>query len=173
MRLFVAINFPDGVKDRLESAVEGLRRQGVKASWSRRENLHLTLEFLGELDSAAPVIAAMEQVRARRFSLRFAGSGRFRRAGGDIFWLGVARSGPLMHLQAELHEALRRAGMRLEERPYRPHLTLARRLRDRGETVLSNPIPGEVPVTGISLMRSQRAAGRLRYTELYWKELED
>lgn len=116
----------------------------------------------------------MEQVRARRFSLRFAGSGRFRRAGGDIFWLGVARSEPLMHLQAELHEALRRAGdaaggTALSD----PHLTLARRLRDRGETVLPNPIPGEVPVTGISLMRSQRAAGRLRYTELYWKGLED
>ena len=115
----------------------------------------------------------MERVQARRFSLRFTNSGRFRRAEGDIFWLGVARSEPLMALQAELHEALRREGLRLENRPYRPHLTLARRLRDRGETVLPNPFSGEIPVTGISLMRSDRVEGKIQYTELYWKRLEE
>ena len=173
MRLFIAINFPDAVKDRLESAVQALRRQGVKASWSRRENLHLTLEFLGEVERAAPVITAMERVKAQKFSLRLTNSGRFRREGGDIFWLGVARSEPLMRLQAELHQSLRREGLRLEKRPYRPHLTLARRLRDRGETVLTQPVPDAVPVRGISLMRSDRVEGKVQYTELYWRELED
>ena len=173
MRLFIAVNFPDKVKDSLESAVKRLQKQGVKANWSRRENFHLTLEFLGELERATPAITAMERVQARRFSLRFTNSGRFRRAEGDIFWLGVARSEPLMALQAELHEALRREGLRLENRPYRPHLTLARRLRDRGETVLPNPFSGEIPVTGISLMRSDRVEGKIQYTELYWKRLEE
>lgn len=173
MRLFIAINFPDAVKDSLESAVKTLRKQGVKASWSRRENFHLTLEFLGEVKRAAPVITAMERVKAQKFSLRFTDSGRFRREGGDIFWLGVARSEPLMRLQAGLHRALQREGLRLEERPYRPHLTLARRLRDQGETVLTAPILNEVPVTGISLMRSDRVEGKVQYTELYWRELED
>ena len=172
MRLFIAINLPDAVKDSLESAVKTLRRQGVKANWSRRENFHLTLAFLGELESAEPAITAMEQVRARKFSLRFTDSGRFRREGGDIFWLGVAQSEPLMELQAELHQALRREGLRLERRPYRPHLTLARRLRDRGETVLTQSLPDAVPVRGISLMRSDRVEGKVQYTELYWRELE-
>lgn len=79
-----------------------------------------------------------------------------------------------MHLQAELHEALRRAGDAAGgtalSSPPDPGPAAA---GTGGQTVLPNPIPGEVPVTGISLMRSQRAAGRLRYTELYWKELED
>ena len=78
-----------------------------------------------------------------------------------------------MRLQAELHQSLRREGLRLEKRPYRPHLTLARRLRDRGETVLTQPVPDAVPVRGISLMRSDRVEGKVRYTELYWRELED
>ena len=61
MRLFIAIAFPDKIKDRLKAGMDALRRQGVRASWSRRENLHLTLEFLGKLDSAKEAIAAMEQ----------------------------------------------------------------------------------------------------------------
>ena len=67
MRLFVAIAFPETVKDGLEAGIRALRKQGVRASWSQRENLHLTLEFLGELDSPKPVIAAMEQVQAAPF----------------------------------------------------------------------------------------------------------
>ena len=89
MRLFIAIAFPNKIKDRLKAGMDDLRRQGVRASWSRRENLHLTLEFLGELDSAKEAIAAMEQVQAAPFRLEFAPSGRFRRREGDIFWLGI------------------------------------------------------------------------------------
>ena len=58
MRLFIAIAFPDKIKDRLKAGMDDLLRQGVRASWSRRENLHLTLEFLGELDSDKEAIAA-------------------------------------------------------------------------------------------------------------------
>ena len=46
MRLFLAINFPEGVKNALSSGMTALARRGVRANWSRRENLHLTLEFL-------------------------------------------------------------------------------------------------------------------------------
>ncbi|MEI3111951.1 MAG: 2'-5' RNA ligase family protein [Oscillospiraceae bacterium] len=74
--------FRNKIKDRLKAGMDGLRSQGVRASWSRRENLHLTLEFLGELDSAKEAIAAMEQVQAAPFRLEFAPSGRFRRREG-------------------------------------------------------------------------------------------
>ena len=173
MRLFLAINFPEDVKNALSSGMTALARRGVRANWSRRENLHLTLEFLGEVRDAAPVVEAMERVKAHKFSICFTDTGRFRRDGGDIFWLGVARTEPLMLLQAQLHEALRREGLRLERRPYRPHLTLARRLRERGEIGVPAPLPGAIPVKGFSLMQSDRVEGRLRYTQLYWKELED
>ena len=76
MRLFVAIAFPETVKDGLEAGIRALRKQGVRASWSQRENLHLTLEFLGELDSPKPVIAAMEQVQVAPFSLEVPPPGR-------------------------------------------------------------------------------------------------
>ena len=159
MRLFVAIAFPETVKDGLEAGIRALRKQGVRASWSQRENLHLTLEFLGELDSPKPVIAAMEQVQAAPFSLEFAPSGRFRRREGDIFWLGI-------------HSALKAQGLELESRPYRPHLTLARRLRDHGESVFPEPLPPAVQVSEFLLMRSERTPKGMRYTPLYRKKLE-
>lgn len=172
MRLFVAIAFPEAVKDELEAGMRTLRKQGVRASWSRRENLHLTLEFLGELDSPKPVITAMEQVQAAPFSLEFAPSGRFRRREGDIFWLGIRPNGALMELQKQLHSALKAQGLELESRPYRPHLTLARRLRDHGESVFPEPLPPAVQVSEFLLMRSERTPKGMRYTPLYRKKLE-
>ena len=88
--------------------------RGFEPSWSRRENLHLTLEFLGELDSAKEAIAAMEQVQAAPFRLEFAPSGRFRRQEGDIFWLGIQPNEGLMELQKQLHHALQAQGLQLE-----------------------------------------------------------
>ena len=61
MRLFLAINFPEGVKNALSSGMTALARRGVRANWSRRENLHLTLEFLGEVRDTAPGVEAMER----------------------------------------------------------------------------------------------------------------
>lgn len=172
MRLFIAIHFPEKVKDRLESGINTLRKQGRRASWCRRENLHLTLEFLGELDTPEKAIAAMEQIRAMPFSLAFGASGRFRHREGDIFWLGFQPNESLLQLQKQLHRALRAQGIPLESRPYRPHLTLARRLKDHGESVFPMPLPSPVLVSEITLMRSERAANGMRYTPLYGKKLE-
>ena len=173
MRLFVAIGFPEAVKEQLEAGMRSLSAQGIRASWSRRENLHLTLEFLGELESVERVIAAMKQVKATPFCLKFASSGRFRQRGGDILWLGFQPCEALMQLQQQLHQALKAQGLPLESRSYRPHLTLARRLRDNGETVFPEPLPPAVLVSEFALMRSERTAKGMRYTPLYRRRLED
>lgn len=172
MRLFIAITFPEQVKDRLESGINTLRKQGMRASWCRRENLHLTLEFLGEIAEPDRAITAMEQVRAVPFTLMFAPSGRFRRREGDIFWLGFQPNEALLQLQQQLHQALLEQGLSVESRPYRPHLTLARRLNDRGERVFPMPLPSPVLVSEITLMRSERTPKGMRYTPLYRKKLE-
>lgn len=164
MRLFVAIRFPDPVLNMLEEELRRLRVQAPEANWSRRENLHLTLEFLGEVKEPAPVIAAMERVKGNPFPLTFTVPGRFSRRGGDILWMGVAPSEPLMELQAQLHRALEEAGYWLEHRPYQPHLTLARRLQDQGARVMPELNLRPVRVKQVSLMRSERVAGRLCYT---------
>lgn len=89
MRLFVAAALPESWKDALDRAARALADQGVRGNFTRRENYHLTLVFLGETDRLDDVIAAMDTVDAPPFPLRTCGVGRFRRSSGDILWVGV------------------------------------------------------------------------------------
>ena len=173
MRLFLAILLPEETLTRLEQGVRQLRREGVRASWCRRETYHLTLEFLGEAPDPAPVRAAMERVTARPFSLRFTDCGRFRGRGGDVFWLGVEPSEPLLSLREHLRRELSEAGFTPERRPYRPHLTLARRLRHREPLGFPGPVPEPVAVGSFSLMRSELRREGAQYTELFRRELRE
>ena len=125
------------------------------------ENIHLTLAFLGEVESArVPLLHRIAgEVRGRRFRLALGRVGSFRRA--RVAWAGADEPPPqLIALQAELSRRLRENGFELEERDYSPHATLARKIeravpRARVEAI-------EWPVAEYALVVS--AAGR--YTTL-------
>lgn len=177
MRLFIAINLNNEIKDYLLSAIGRLKKASVSGNFTHRENLHLTLVFLGELEPGrVPAIrTAMDRACDGPFRLSFAGFGRFRRRGGDIHWAGVEKNRDLIALQKSLCAELEAAGFSLEEREYSPHLTLGREIR------LSEPaadIYGELAsadkemhVSRISLMKSERIAGKLTYTEVHGSDL--
>lgn len=175
MRLFLAILFEEPVKDRLCEAMELIRRSTRTSRLTRRENLHLTLVFLGELREAGKVREAMEEIRTSPFPLEIRGLGRFQRNGGDLYWAGIEPSLPLQNLYLELKNALAGKGIAVEDRPYRPHLTLARQAVEKPETpfyTLKNRLePVKTKAAAVSLMKSERIEGRLVYTELYRKEL--
>lgn len=171
MRLFLAILVPGQTKRTLESAIGFWRAQSIRASWSKGENLHLTLEFLGEVQDPMTVVDVLNRVSCCRFSLEFAQCGRFSGRGGDILWLGIQPSPPLLALHTTLHRELDEAGFSLEHRPFRPHLTLARRLRHQEELLFPPPLPAPVSVQSFSLMRSELRSDGPRYTELFRKEL--
>lgn len=175
MRLFTAILLEKSVVESLCAAEAELSRRSAHGNFTRRENLHLTLNFLGESTRVAAVWQAMEKVSRPAFQLRVKGLGRFRRSGGDLWWAGVEPCPPLLQLQKELADGLRTAGFSLEDRDYRPHLTLGR------EVVLSDGVDPrqlellpetEMRVRRVSLMRSDRLNGRLTYTELFSHPLE-
>ena len=177
MRLFLAILFEEPVKDRLCEAMELIRRSTRTSRLTRRENLHLTLVFLGELREAGKVREAMEEIRTSPFPLEIQGLGRFQRDGGDLYWAGIEPSLPLQNLYLELKNALAGKGIAVEDRPYRPHLTLARQAVEKPETpfyTLKNRLePVKTKAAAVSLMKSERIEGRLVYTELYRKELRE
>ena len=170
MRLFIAILLDEPCKSLLGMAQDCLRGGAVQGNFTRRENLHLTLAFLGETGRVDAVRAAMAEIHSPAFPLTLRGVGKFPRQGGDVWWMGVSENPPLETLYRQLSEALRRRGFQLESRPFRPHLTLAREvLLTPGFdlSALRNLPSRTMRVEGISLMKSERLAGRLTYTELF------
>lgn len=130
-RLFVAIRPPAAIRSRLLSLMEGV----AGARWQDDAQLHLTLRFIGEVDShcADDVAAALAGVRQPRFEIALNGLGRFERRGRpEALWAGVAPHDALDHLHRKVDQALVRAGLKPESRAYLPHITLARFGRDAG-----------------------------------------
>ncbi len=149
----------------------------LQGNFTRRENLHLTLAFLGEIPPAGVenIKQAMDKVSAGQFSLVISHLGQFKRNGGDIYWLGIEKNTSLLNLHTQLSRELRGAGFKLEERGFKPHLTLGRQIIlspafDQAEFSRKIP-PLSQEVDRISLMKSERIAGKLTYTEIYSKDL--
>ena len=167
MRLFTAVLFDDDTLDRISLIRDRLHDEAATGSFARRDNLHLTLDFLGEcsMQQMRSAEAAMAEISFEPFELMFDRTGFFPGDSSDTWWLGVRENRNLMKLQAALHEALIEKGLKLEKRRYRPHVTLARRV------ITSSPAgPVEAfktTVSAVSLMLSERHGNSMVYTNLY------
>lgn len=170
LRLFLAVNFDGAVREKLAAVQERLLAAGARGRFSRRENLHLTLCFLGETppERLPSVRRAMDAVSFSPFPLEFETAGRFRRTGGDLWWVGVRPEPGLFRLQRELAERLSKEGFRLESRAFQPHVTLARdvRMAEAPAPKALLPEPFGAVASRVSLMQSERVRGMLAYTEL-------
>lgn len=128
MRLFVALEPPPAVLDEVEAALAPVRPQAPHLRWARREQWHITLAFLGEVADATLEDLAVRLARVAHrhapLALGFAGAGRF---DGRVLWSGVRGDREhLRRLAVATSAAARRAGIGMEDRRFRPHLTLAR-----------------------------------------------
>ncbi|GGY95042.1 RNA 2',3'-cyclic phosphodiesterase [Streptomyces poonensis] len=131
MRLFAAVLPPADVTDELASAAGALRRLpgADRLRWTERAGWHFTLAFYGEVDDGTvPDLSARLERAARRtepFPLAVRGGGQF--GHGRALWAGAEGDLRTLRLLAERAEAAgRKAGLPLEHRRYRAHLTLAR-----------------------------------------------
>ena len=131
-RLFVAIDLPDDVKKRLEYIARILREAGWVARWTKPETTHLTLRFFGNrpLDSVAELRTRLRSVLMDEpvFELGTADVGVFPNSRRPrVIWLGVQdQTGTLARIARAIEAESRRLGIEPEERPFRPHLTIAR-----------------------------------------------
>jgi RNA 2',3'-cyclic 3'-phosphodiesterase len=134
MRLFVAFDLPDDIRQRLVRLIAKLepasRDAQSKVRWVQPESLHITLKFIGHItDEQLPgVRAALIAIRPREpVDLHYRGIGFFpnpRRP--RVLWCGVDASPHLVKLAAEIESALEPLGVTRESREFVPHLTLAR-----------------------------------------------
>jgi 2'-5' RNA ligase len=135
VRLFVALEIPSAVRDKLAALIKDLRAlvpvSSVKrVRWVRPENLHVTLKFIGEtapakLDAIRAALAAVRSAEA--VELRLHGLGWFpNQIRPGVLWAGMQASPNLAPLAGDIDHALGGVGFVLEKRPFTPHLTLAR-----------------------------------------------
>ena len=124
-RLFVALPLPADQCQRLRTLCSGVR----DARWAEEANLHMTLQFIGEVrgSEVAEITAALSWVEAESFDLTLSGVGHF---GSNrkirSLWVGIQSSAALYRLQKKIANVLTRTGIASDTRKFSPHITLAR-----------------------------------------------
>ena len=187
-RLFIAIELPREVRATLHAAQERLARHALAVRWVDPAGAHLTLKFLGATPAArvARIVAALVESTRRRspFMLSTTRLGLFPGPKTPrVVWLGVggAETG-LEALRADIEHAIAPLGYPTERRPFNPHLTLGRTLKDASRAELTRigaavaatagPPPVTWHVSTISLMRSDPGAASARYTRVAAVDLD-
>lgn len=178
IRAFIAIDLNEPIRRFLSDLIRDFKSLGLDARWARPENIHLTLKFLGEVSEEQLDLLA-EALRkaagtAVSFSLTVQGVGVFPSSRRPrIVWAGLQREPNLTHLQREVEDRMNRLGFEREQRPFKPHLTLARIRRPgrtqkikgwlRDHSQLQGP---SWTVNEITLFRSELTPEGARYTPL-------
>ncbi|AOY74907.1 RNA 2',3'-cyclic phosphodiesterase [Clostridium formicaceticum] len=175
MRLFIGIDLPDKMKQNLFQLQSELRGYGIKGSWKSVANLHITLEFLGELETDAIPVLTNSLIKVasnhKPFKLSVKGLGAFPSfKKPNILWSALGENlTQLHHLRNELHAELIKSGYRLEERPFKPHITLAS--RPKLEAVNLGDFHakkiGEFTVEDVTLFESRHINGKLTYIDMF------
>jgi 2'-5' RNA ligase len=125
VRLFAGLSIPILLRQRLallQGGIDGAR-------WTDRENFHITLSFIGNVDEVMAEAAhdALTMIRTETFRLELKGTGSFAQ-GEDlkVLWVGVEKNEVLFRLKEKIDRAFEKAGVPFENRKYVPHVTLAR-----------------------------------------------
>lgn len=177
MRLFVAVSPGRDICERIERAMEELRRLSPKSKWVRGGDCHITLSFLGQVDDAK-VPAVSEAIvgavaRHAPLSLHFGGGGSFGKPRRPrVLWASVTGdTGALEAVQGDVEAALEPLGFPREDRPFKAHVTLARAREaggDQGLAACAEDLAardfGEARIEEVILFRSDLSPAGPRYT---------
>jgi len=177
MRLFIAVNFSDEVKGRIFDIQDKLRSQASKGSFSRPENFHLTLAFLGETseERLGTLFNVIGEVQSPPFEIAFNRTGCFTHSRKELWWIGADTYNPgiplLKAIHGQLIGRLEEENFPVDKRPFNAHVTLAREIKHENPITLDCP-EISVAVDRISLMKSEHIKGVLTYTELFKRQME-
>jgi 2'-5' RNA ligase len=177
-RLFVAIELPTSVRQSVQDHIDQLRQAipGARASWTREENMHLTIKFLGDtLVTRVESFSQAAQRAARQvspFELVIGDCGAFPPRGQPrVLWIGIKDPrNNLTKVYRSLEDECANAGFPREGRPFHPHFTIARlrqphgarRLAELHKEIGFDPLP--VKISDVCLIRSELRSEGSRYT---------
>jgi RNA 2',3'-cyclic 3'-phosphodiesterase len=189
MRLFIALDIDDDIRERIARFVEGVNAFAPDACWAKPESLHVTLKFIGEQPEPAVerIKQALATVVASPAEIHFRRYGFFPTAkSARVFWIGLEASPQLAALATAIDDKMASLGIPKENRPFSPHLTLARgrggsgsprRHKDHGPNrtfhllqeklaALSTPEFGTMTAREFFLYQSQLSPKGSKYTKL-------
>src|ERR1700693_2019220 len=129
MRIFVALDIDEAIRDRISRFMEGLHGFAPDARWVRPESLHVTLKFVGEKppEFVENIKQALSTVHDEAMDISFRGYGFFPGPkAARVFWIAIVAGPQLAHLAKAVDETLFSLGIAKEEHAFSPHLTLAR-----------------------------------------------
>ena len=127
MRLFIAINFNEDVIEDLVRLQAEFKRCRVAGNFTKPENLHLTLVFIGEYGNPDDILDVMETVPFHPVPLKFDGLQHFR----DMYFAGIGHTPELESYVRRLRRALSGNGIPFDRKKFSPHVTLIRKVSFR------------------------------------------
>jgi len=177
MRAFLAIDLPETVRVALRQQQATFRAVSPDGRWTRPEGIHLTLKFLGEISDqqVTQALNALKELRPfETFATEVKGFGFFPDARRPrVFWAGVATSPNLVALAEQAEHAMEKLGFVREDRPFTPHLTLARFKIPRPQPALQShlerlgePSLGSFKVSEFFLFESKLSPQGAEYRKL-------
>jgi RNA 2',3'-cyclic 3'-phosphodiesterase len=158
MRLFIALDIDDAIRQRIQRFMEGVSGFASDARWVRPESLHVTLKFIGEksVEAVEEVKRALSCIRAASIEIAFRGYGFFPTPkAARVFWVGIESGPSLSSLAKTVDETTAVLGIPKEEHPFAPHLTLARGGGRSGSPRLS---PHDIPNKNFQRLQEKLAA---------------
>jgi RNA 2',3'-cyclic 3'-phosphodiesterase len=186
-RVFCAVELPEQVRAQLQDHLRQLREAvpDVAASWSRVENIHLTLKFFGsvEVDGISIISAAASRAANEfpPFQIAVGATGVFPKLSrAQVLWIGVSDpSGKLLALQQRLEDECAIEGFAKEDRAFRPHLTIARIRKPEGAKRLADAHldmkfdPAEITLKELIVFRSELSSKGSKYTAISHHQLKN
>ncbi len=164
MRLFIAILFEEDTIQFLQDVQERLRDAGIEGRFMPRENLLMTLAFIGDYGEPDDVLEVMDEIPFKPFCVNTDRIYPFR----DMYMTSFAESDDLSNYVRRLRRALAQADIPYDRKKFVPHVTVVRKASSRVKDLIIPEISETitVPVRGISLMRSEFGKNGMIYTEI-------
>ena len=176
IRTFIAVDIPEDIKEDIEKAKRALKNIG-DVKWVERENIHITLEFLGNLEPGE--VERLKEALSRglegerKFPLTTGGIGAFPSLSSPrIIWVGVEGEG-IKRLHDRVEGIVKGLGLKVEEREFSPHITIGRARRNIKGFIGGVEIPKKsFIIDGVNLMRSDLTPKGPIYTVLLRVDLK-
>lgn len=183
MRSFIALELPVDFANETAALARHLS-ESIEGRFMHRDSYHITLAFLGDASEQdiASAMAALEAVAmpggegakggegaapVAPVPLACAGLGKFGRSSDATLWLGLREYDSLVDLAARVRDQLDARGVHFDTKPFKPHITLARRARLSSVALTEVPFPRDAFATRITLFRSELSSEGARYKPLY------